>query len=76
MVNLLGAAGFEGNTVVEGAEAFDNSQDVHVHLYGKHQCRPLRKMGHLTALGESVEQALERALAARERVVIRGEDAL
>lgn len=31
-----------------------------LHLYGKAQARPGRKMGHLTALGQSVDEALRR----------------
>jgi 5-(carboxyamino)imidazole ribonucleotide synthase len=42
---------------------------VALHLYGKGQARPGRKMGHLTALGGSVEEAMQRALAARQRIV-------
>ena len=72
MVNLLGAQGFEGATVVEGADQFDDNPNVHVHMYGKHDCRFLRKMGHLTALGETVDEALERAQRAAESIVIRG----
>ena len=30
---------------------------MHLHLYGKHEPRPRRKMGHLTAVAESVEAA-------------------
>ncbi len=40
--------------------------DVKLHLYGKMSARPGRKMGHLTALGTTVESAAETALAARE----------
>jgi 5-(carboxyamino)imidazole ribonucleotide synthase len=39
--------------------------DVHLHLYGKDEARPGRKMGHLTAFGTSSEEARERVLAAR-----------
>lgn len=35
-----------------------------LHLYGKREARPGRKMGHVTMLGSSVEQALARANAA------------
>lgn len=35
-----------------------------VHLYGKLQNRPGRKMGHVTALGSSVDEALDRARVA------------
>lgn len=38
---------------------------VHLHLYGKSQARPGRKMGHLTALGHSPEEAVARAKTAR-----------
>ena len=37
--------------------------DVHVHLYGK-VARPGRKIGHVTAVGESLESARGRAMAA------------
>lgn len=76
MVNLLGAPGYSGPTVIDGAAALRDQPDVHVHLYGKLECRPLRKMGHLTALGDSVEAALERAVAARDALTIRGEHSL
>jgi 5-(carboxyamino)imidazole ribonucleotide synthase len=38
---------------------------VALHLYGKHEARPGRKMGHLTALGESPAAAREAVWAAR-----------
>lgn len=38
---------------------------VHLHLYGKKEPRPGRKMGHLTVLGETVDEARERVLRAR-----------
>jgi 5-(carboxyamino)imidazole ribonucleotide synthase len=37
-----------------------------LHLYGKAESRPGRKMGHLTSLGDTAEEALERVLRARE----------
>ena len=43
---------------------------VRLHLYGKAEARPGRKMGHLTVLADSPEEARERVLAARE--VLRG----
>ncbi|MBT6276198.1 MAG: 5-(carboxyamino)imidazole ribonucleotide synthase [Chromatiales bacterium] len=76
MVNLLGADGFDGPTVVEGLETVSNLAGVHVYLYGKEACRPLRKMGHLTALGDSVDEALARARTAAAKLRIRGEHPL
>ena len=36
-----------------------------MHLYGKTEARPGRKMGHITALGATHEDALSSVLAAR-----------
>ncbi|MDZ7811149.1 MAG: hypothetical protein U5L11_15260 [Arhodomonas sp.] len=41
---------------------------VKLHLYGKAEARPGRKMGHLTAFGDDAEDAAQRALAARTRL--------
>jgi 5-(carboxyamino)imidazole ribonucleotide synthase len=46
-------------------------QDPHLklHLYGKQEARPGRKMGHLTALGETIEEAEKRVRQARQLLV-------
>lgn len=62
MVNLLGDLWATGTPDFARALA---QPEVHLHLYGKTAARPGRKMGHLTALGATAEEALERALAAR-----------
>jgi 5-(carboxyamino)imidazole ribonucleotide synthase len=63
MANLLGDLWDEDQPNWAAACA---SPDVKLHLYGKIEPRPGRKMGHLTALGKTSHQALERVLAARE----------
>ena len=63
MVNLLGDLWANGEPDWCGALAFP---DVKLHLYGKEEARPGRKMGHLTALADTVEDAIEHALGARE----------
>ncbi len=65
MVNLLGDVWSDGEPNWPAALSETN---VHLHLYGKHQPRPGRKMGHLTALADSVEAASAAALRARERL--------
>jgi phosphoribosylaminoimidazole carboxylase, PurK protein len=40
--------------------------DVKLHLYGKLEARPGRKMGHLTSLAHTAEEALRKVKAARE----------
>jgi 5-(carboxyamino)imidazole ribonucleotide synthase len=63
MVNLLGDLWVDGEPDWGGALALP---EVKLHLYGKTAPRPRRKMGHITALADSVEEAIEKALAARD----------
>ena len=44
-------------------------EGVRLHLYGKHQPRPRRKMGHLTALASTAEAAVAAATKARDALV-------
>ena len=39
--------------------------DVKLHLYGKADARPGRKMGHLTALADTPDEAVRRVTMAR-----------
>ena len=66
MVNLLGDLWEHGEPDWAAAAAFDN---VKLHLYGKQEARPGRKMGHMTALGATAEEAARLALAARDALV-------
>lgn len=45
--------------------------DVRLHLYGKASARPGRKMGHLSAVGATTDEAREKVLAARRRLTAR-----
>lgn len=63
MANLLGDLWTGGNTPDWSAALAD--PNVHLHLYGKQEPRPGRKMGHLTAIGSSVENAIDRVRRAR-----------
>ena len=62
MANLLGDLWANGKPDWTAAAGIP---DVKLHLYGKLEPRAGRKMGHLTALAPSVEQALEDVKAAR-----------
>ena len=63
MVNLLGNLWVNGEPDWQAALSFP---EVKLHLYGKTEPRLGRKMGHLTALADTVEDARDRALAARD----------
>jgi phosphoribosylaminoimidazole carboxylase, PurK protein len=71
MVNLLGDEGAKGEPEYLGVEGALSVPGVALHLYGKREVRPFRKMGHLTALGGTVDEAIARAEAARSLISIR-----
>ena len=52
------------------AELAAGTPDVKLHVYGKTQPRPRRKMGHITAMAATVAQAQELAIAARDALLI------
>ena len=66
MVNLLGDLWANGEPDWAALLAFPNAK---LHLYGKAAARPGRKMGHVTVTAETIDEALETALAARESLV-------
>ena len=65
MANLLGDVWAAG--APRWAEAFADP-DATLHLYGKEEARPGRKMGHITVLGSDRHDAAERALDLRRRL--------
>lgn len=62
MANILGQEWERGEPKWENALRMPG---VHLHLYGKTEPRPRRKMGHLTAVGATPEEAIERVTEAR-----------
>ncbi len=72
MVNLLGEESANGEAVYEGLADALAVPGVRVHLYGKRQVRPFRKMGHLNAVGSTAEEAMDRAEKARKTLKIVG----
>ncbi|MCB1740687.1 MAG: 5-(carboxyamino)imidazole ribonucleotide synthase [Gammaproteobacteria bacterium] len=72
MMNLVGADGWHGQTVIEGLDEALDLANASLHLYGKRSCRAARKMGHVTVLDERLDQAARRATEFRDRLTIRG----
>ncbi len=64
MVNLLGD--LWANGVPDWSVVLDEPR-AKLHLYGKSQARPGRKMGHLTVTSQVATEAVERALELRRR---------
>ncbi|HUB31266.1 MAG TPA: 5-(carboxyamino)imidazole ribonucleotide synthase [Terracidiphilus sp.] len=67
IVNLLGDVWLDRNGAPDFAAAL-NVPGVRLHLYEKHTARRGRKMGHLSAVGATADEALQRALEAKRRL--------
>ncbi len=71
MLNLLGEPGFTGFPIYEGVDAALEIEGVYIHLYGKLETRPFRKMGHITILGTTLEEAAQKANRVRQLLKVK-----
>ena len=71
MVNLVGAEGFEGPVLYENIEQVMKLEGVTVHIYGKSETRPFRKMGHVTVVDQARESAYEKAKKVKETLIVK-----
>ena len=61
MLNLLGEDGFSGLAKYEGLNEALAISGVYPFLYGKKMTKPFRKMGHVTILGSTKEEIIEKS---------------
>lgn len=61
MLNILGEPGHSGPVRYEGWDQCLAMPGVHIHLYGKSETRPFRKMGHVTITAPTLSEAREKA---------------
>ena len=69
MSNLLGDVWLDSRTGTPNWAAALAIPGVHLHLYGKADPKRGRKMGHITATGDDVESAAQKAKEARAGLV-------
>jgi 5-(carboxyamino)imidazole ribonucleotide synthase len=72
MVNLLGEEGYKGEPIIEGTHEALEISGLSFHFYGKEQTSPFRKMGHITVLDESLDEALKKAQIAKQILKVKG----
>ncbi len=71
MINLLGEPGYEGNVKYEGLTDCMKIDGVKIHLYGKKFTKPYRKMGHITILSSSIEEARKKAEIVKQKIKVK-----
>lgn len=73
IVNVLGAENFSGKAVYKGLQDVLKLDNVFVHLYGKKETRPGRKMGHVTILSNERQELIHTAMKIRKMLSVESE---
>jgi len=71
MVNLLGEDGYTGPVRYEGLNECLALPGVYVHIYGKAETKPFRKMGHVTITGKDIEDVRSLAHQVKETLIVK-----
>jgi 5-(carboxyamino)imidazole ribonucleotide synthase len=70
MINILGPRGWDGPYRINGLDRMASVAGVKLYIYGKSTSKPQRKLGHITATGKTVDEAMKRARIARTSIQI------
>lgn len=70
MINLLGEPGYEGKVRYEGLTECMAVEGVKIHLYGKKITKPFRKMGHVTVLAPTIDEAKNNADFVKQKMKV------
>ena len=70
IVNLLGEPGFNGEAVYEGLNDILQIENVFIHIYGKKETKPGRKMGHITILSKEKQELIHQANRIKQTVKV------
>lgn len=70
MLNLLGEPEHMGSVKYQGFEKCLGMEGVKIHIYGKEETRPFRKMGHVTIIDDSMDGARKKANFVKENLKV------
>jgi 5-(carboxyamino)imidazole ribonucleotide synthase len=70
MVNIIGAEGHSGDVDYKGINEVLKIDNAFVHLYGKKQTRPGRKMGHVTILSSEKQDLIHKANIVKQNLSV------
>ncbi len=71
MANLVGDEGYNGDVMYEGIDEAMKFDNVKIHIYGKKETKPNRKMGHITVIDTELESGLKKAKNIKELIKIK-----
>lgn len=70
MLNIVGPENLVGTYQLENEDMWKKQNDVFIHMYGKTETRPNRKLGHVTVIADTFEKLIERAEYVKENMTI------
>ena len=70
MLNLVGEEGYSGDVQYQGLEEVLKLPGTYVHLYGKKDTKPGRKMGHINVLADSREELMQKLIEIKAMVKV------
>lgn len=71
MVNLIGEEQYIGAPYVENLQHLHEQGEAHLHLYGKKETKPGRKMGHITVLNTNKSKLITQLHWIKENIKIK-----
>jgi 5-(carboxyamino)imidazole ribonucleotide synthase len=72
IVNILGEENSSGDANYLGLEHVLRMENIFVHIYGKKQTKPGRKMGHVTILGKERQELIRTAHKIKQNLKVIG----
>lgn len=70
MINLIGSKGHIGKAIYKGMKELVSKSGVHIHIYGKEETKPNRKMGHVTIAASTMKEAKEIAAEIKDQIEV------
>ena len=70
MLNLVGEQNHTGDVIYEKIEDVLKTEGASIHIYGKKQTKPNRKMGHITLVNKDLNKAKKLADKIRESIKV------
>lgn len=71
MVNLVGEANYFGIPYYQGLDAVLSMDETFVHIYGKYETKPGRKMGHVTVLSSDKTELINKVNEIKQLITVK-----
>ena len=71
MLNLVGEDNYSGSVLYENLDTVFNVKEANLHIYGKTETRPNRKMGHITIICNNFDEAYENAKILKSKIKVK-----